>query len=148
VLAASRTARSTWCNSGVSAAGGNAPSSPGSYAWVENMVRFGGCEQGQWHEGPACRRRFFTCRIAHSVPLTAARRVGGALGEAWEHDRGGQQLMWIETNRIFVVSCANHIRLAEGVGRGLKPGHTREGSYAAYIVVRLSHSLLDALEGE
>ena len=63
----------------------------------------------------------------------------------------GETKVWIETDRIFVVSCANHICLAEEVGLGLKPslpvGHAREGSYAAYIVVQLSHSLLDALEG-
>ena len=71
-------------------------------------------------------------------------------GECTTSDVGniGETKVWIETDRIFVVSCANHIRLAEGVGRGLKPGHAREGSYAAYIVVRLSHSLLDALGGE
>jgi hypothetical protein len=62
------------------------------YAWVEDMERLGGCEQGQWHEGPACRRRFFTYRIARSVPLTATRRVWGTLVEVWEHDRRGQQL--------------------------------------------------------
>jgi hypothetical protein len=62
------------------------------YAWVEDMERLGGCEQGQWQEGPACRRRFLTYRIARSVPLTAARRVWGTLVEVWEHDRGGQQL--------------------------------------------------------
>jgi hypothetical protein len=61
-------------------------------SWVEAMERLGGCEQGQWHEGPACRRRFFTSRIARSVPLTAAWRRWGTWVEVWEHDRGGQLL--------------------------------------------------------
>ena len=60
------------------------------YAWVEELERLGGCEQGQWHEGPACRRRFFTYRIVRSVPLTATRRTWGTLVEVWEHDRRGQ----------------------------------------------------------
>jgi hypothetical protein len=62
------------------------------YAWVDDIERLGGCEQGQWHEGPACRRRFFTSRIVHSVPLTAAHRLWGTLVEVWEHDRKGTQL--------------------------------------------------------
>jgi hypothetical protein len=61
------------------------------YAWVEELERWGGGEQGQWHEGPACRRRFFPERIVRSVPLTAARRTWGTLVEVWEHDRRGQQ---------------------------------------------------------
>ena len=60
----------------------------------------------------------------------------------------GETKVWIETNRIFMVSCASYIRPAKEVGCGLKPGHAREGLHAAYIVIRLSHSLLDALEGE
>jgi hypothetical protein len=61
------------------------------YAWVEDMERLGGCDKGQWHEGPACRRRFYTYRIARSVPLTAARRLWGTLVEVWEYDRMGTQ---------------------------------------------------------
>ena len=62
------------------------------YTWVEDIERLGGCEKGQWHEGPACRRRFLPYRIARSVPVTAVQRVGGTLVEVWEHDRRGQQL--------------------------------------------------------
>ena len=62
------------------------------YEWVEDIARIDGCIKGQWHEGPACRRRFYTYRIASSVPLTATRRVWGTLVEVWEHDREGQQL--------------------------------------------------------
>jgi hypothetical protein len=59
--------------------------------WVDDIERLGGCEQGEWFEGPACRRRFFTYRIVRSVPLTAARRLWGTLVEVWEHDREGKQ---------------------------------------------------------
>jgi hypothetical protein len=62
------------------------------YEWVNDIERLGGCEQGQWCEGPACRRRFFTSRVVRSVPLTAARRVWGTLVEVWEHARQGKQL--------------------------------------------------------
>jgi len=62
------------------------------YEWVQEMERLEGCDKGQWHDGPACRRRFYTYRLARSVPLTAARRVWGTLLEVWEHDRMGQQL--------------------------------------------------------
>lgn len=62
------------------------------YEWVEEMERLDGCVKGQWHEGAACRRRFYTYRIASSVPLTASRRLWGTLVEVWEHDREGKQL--------------------------------------------------------
>lgn len=62
------------------------------YDWVEDMGRLDGCSKGQWHEGPACRRRFYTYRLASSVPLTASRRLWGTLVEVWEHDREGKQL--------------------------------------------------------
>jgi hypothetical protein len=84
------------------------------YAWVEDMERLGGCEKGQWHEGPACRRRFFTYRIARSVPLTAARRVWGTLVEVWEHDRGGQQLYhnaWFTDMEVTADNVAAIVRI-------------------------------------
>jgi hypothetical protein len=65
---------------------------PELYEWVEGIERLDGCDKGQWHEGPACRRRFFTSRLVPSVPLTAARRVWGTLVEVWEQDRTGQLL--------------------------------------------------------
>ena len=67
-------------------------SPPALYAWVDDLVRLGACEQGQWHEGPTCRRRFFEYRIARSVPLTATRRVWGTFVEVWERDRRGTLL--------------------------------------------------------
>jgi hypothetical protein len=69
------------------------PTSHGALcAWGEDMERWDGGGKGQWHEGPACRRRFFPSRSAPSVPLTAARRLWGTWVEVWEHDRAGQQL--------------------------------------------------------
>jgi hypothetical protein len=62
------------------------------YEWVEDSERLNGCEKGQWHEGPACRRRFYTYRMARSVPLTAGHRLWGTFVEVWEHDRQGKQL--------------------------------------------------------
>jgi hypothetical protein len=84
------------------------------YTWVEDMERLGGCEQGQWHEGPACRRRFFTYRLARSVPLTAARRVWGTLVEVWEHDRGGQPLYhnaWFTDVEVTADNVAASVRI-------------------------------------
>jgi hypothetical protein len=62
------------------------------YAWVEDLERLGGGDTGQWHEGPAGRRRLYTDRIARSVPVTAARRLWGTVVAVWEHERTGQQL--------------------------------------------------------
>jgi hypothetical protein len=60
--------------------------------WGEDLERLGGGDTGQWHEGPACRRRFSTDRSARSVPWTAARRLWGTVVEGGEHERTGQQL--------------------------------------------------------
>ena len=69
---------------------------PGShrelYAEAATLAHLGAGEVGQWHEGPACRRRFFEYRIIRAVPLTAARRVWGTLVEVWERDRMGTLL--------------------------------------------------------
>jgi hypothetical protein len=67
-------------------------SHPELYAWGGDIERLGGCEQGQWHEGPACRRRYFTYRIVRSGPLTAAHRLWGTGVEVGEHNREGKQL--------------------------------------------------------
>ena len=84
------------------------------YTWVEDMERLGGCEKGQWQEGPACRRRFFTYRIARSVPLTATRRVWGTLVEVWEHDRRGQPLYhnaWCTDLEVTADNVAAIVRI-------------------------------------
>src|SRR5712692_209080 len=65
-------------------------SHPELYKWVDNLEALGTCEHGSWHEGPACRRRYFTYRVVRSVPLTASHRVWGTFVEVWEHDREGK----------------------------------------------------------
>jgi hypothetical protein len=69
---------------------------PGShrelYDEVAALAHLGAGEAGQWHEGPACRRRFFEYGITRAVPLTAARRVWGTFVEVWERDRTGALL--------------------------------------------------------
>jgi len=65
-------------------------SHPELYKWVEEIEALRGCEYGRWQEGPACRRRFFTYRVARSVPLSASHRVWGTFVEVWEHNRAGE----------------------------------------------------------
>jgi hypothetical protein len=84
------------------------------YEWVEDMERLAGCLKGQWHEGPACRRRFYTYRIAPSVPLTASRRLWGTLVEVWEHDREGKQLYhnaWFTDVEVTPDNVASIVRI-------------------------------------
>ena len=84
------------------------------YAWVEELERLGGWEQGQWQAGPACRRRFFTYRIVRSVPLTAARRIWGTLVEVGEHDRRGQQQYhnaWFTDVEVTADNVAASVRI-------------------------------------
>jgi hypothetical protein len=91
---------------------------PGSqaevYAWVADLARLGACEQGQWHEGPACRRRFFAYRIARSVPLTTTRRIWGTFVEVWERDRTGTLLYhnaWLTDLEVDSVNVAAIIQI-------------------------------------
>jgi hypothetical protein len=89
-------------------------SHPELYEWVEDLERLDSCDKGQWHEGPACRRHFFTYRIGCSLPLTAARRVWGTLVEVWEHDRRGQQLYhnaWFTDLEVTAANVAAIVRI-------------------------------------
>jgi hypothetical protein len=84
------------------------------YAWVEELERLEGCEKGQWHEGPACRRRFFTYRIARAVPLTAGQRLWGTFVEVWEHDHTGKQLYhnaWFTDLEVTATNVATVVRI-------------------------------------
>jgi hypothetical protein len=69
---------------------------PGShqevYREVEAQDALGAVERGQWHEGPACRRRFYTYRLARGVALTGSGRVRGTFLEVWSHNRSGKHL--------------------------------------------------------
>jgi hypothetical protein len=40
------------------------------YREVEAQDALDALERGKWHEGPACRRRFYTYRLARGVALT------------------------------------------------------------------------------
>jgi hypothetical protein len=69
---------------------------PGSHPEVSREVEaqdaLGALARGQWHEGPACRRRFYTYRLARGSALTGSGRVRGTFLEVWAHDRSGKQL--------------------------------------------------------
>jgi hypothetical protein len=67
-------------------------SHPEVYREVEGQDALGALARGQWHEGPACRRRFYTYRLARGVAMTGSGRVRGAFVEVWAHDRAGKQL--------------------------------------------------------
>ena len=89
-------------------------SHPELYAWVEDIERLGAGEQGQWHEGPGCRRRFYTYRIARSGPLTASRRLWGTLVEVWEYDRAGKQRYhhaWFTDLEVTADNVASIVRI-------------------------------------
>jgi hypothetical protein len=92
-------------------------SHPELYEWVDDIERLAGCERGQWHEGPACRRRFFTSRVVRSVPLTATRRLWGTLVEVWEQDRTGQLLYhnaWFTDLEVLSTNVAAMVRIGRG----------------------------------
>ena len=62
------------------------------FPWVERVERAGGGERGQWHQGPACQRRFFEYRIVRQVPLSAALQTWVTVVEGWERNKPGQLL--------------------------------------------------------
>jgi hypothetical protein len=57
------------------------------FTWVEMVQRAGGGQQGQWHEGPACQRRFFEYRVVRQVPISAALTTWVTWVEVWERDK-------------------------------------------------------------
>jgi hypothetical protein len=69
---------------------------PGAHAEVYREVAapdaLGALERGQWPEGPACRRRCSTSRVARGVALTESGRVRGTFLEGWSQNRSGKQL--------------------------------------------------------
>jgi hypothetical protein len=84
------------------------------YEWIADIERLDGCAQGTWQEGPACRRRFYTYRIARSVPLAASRRLWGTVVEVWEHDRTGAQLYhnaWFTDLEVTADNVAAIVRI-------------------------------------
>lgn len=74
-----------------------------------DLTRLGACEEGQWHEGPACRRRFFAYRLARSVALTASRRVRGTVVEVSERNRTDKLLdhnVWFTNLEVDTTNVA------------------------------------------
>ena len=90
-------------------------SHPEVYREVEAQDALGALQKGQWHEGPACRRRFYTYRLATGVALTESGRVRGAFLEVWCHDRSGKQLYH---NAWFTDLDVTPDNVAEIVGIG------------------------------
>ena len=90
-------------------------SHPEVYREVEAQDALGALERGQWHEGPACRRRFSTYRVARGVALTGSGRVRGTFLEVWSHNRAGKQLYH---NAWFTDLDVTAENVAEIVGIG------------------------------
>jgi hypothetical protein len=91
-------------------------SHPEVYREVEAQDALGALERGQWYEGPACRRQFYTYRLARGVALTASGRVRGTLLEVWSHNRAGQQLYhntWFTDLEVSADNVADIV----GIGR-------------------------------
>ena len=84
------------------------------FEWVEELDRLGECEKGQWHEGPACQRRFFEYRIARAVPLKAGGQVAVNFVEVWERDRHGKRLYhnsWVTDLEVDQENVAVVVRI-------------------------------------
>lgn len=91
-------------------------SHPELFEWVEMLERVGGSEHGSWHEGPACRRRFFEYRIVRQVPLTAEHTSWVTLVEVWEKDKTGKLLYhnsWITDLEVN----GENVSVVVGIGR-------------------------------
>jgi hypothetical protein len=92
---------------------------PGSHPEVSREVEaqdaLGALERGQWHEGPACRRRFSTSRLARGVALTGSGRVRGTFLEVWSPNRSGKPLYHKAWFTDLAVTAEN---VAEIVGIG------------------------------
>jgi hypothetical protein len=110
-------------------------SPPELYAWVADLERLDSCDKGQWHEGPAWRRRFFTSRIGRSVPRTATRRVWGTLVEVWEQDRTGQLLypnagftdLEVAADNVAAIVCLGRSRWK--IENAQFNGHKNQGDH-------------------
>lgn len=82
---------------------------------VETQDALGALDRGQWHEGPACRRQFYTYRLARGVALTGSGRVRGTFLEVWSQNRSGKQLYH---NAWFTDLDVTPENVAEIVGIG------------------------------
>ena len=86
------------------------------FAWVEMIEQAGGSEHGDWHQGPACRRRWFEYRIVRQVPLTAERTTWVTLVEVWERNKAGRVVYhnsWITDLEVD----GNNVSVVVAIGR-------------------------------
>ena len=84
------------------------------FEWVEEIDRIGESVRGQWQEGPACKRRWFTYRLIQAVPLAASRRVRVNLVEVWERDVKGKLLYhnsWVTDLEVDEGNIAEVVRV-------------------------------------
>jgi hypothetical protein len=86
------------------------------FDWVEDLDRLGECVKGSWEEGPACKRRSFTYRIAYQVPLTQAGEVVVNFVEVWEWNKAGEVIYHNSWVTDFEVRRENAATLI-GIGR-------------------------------
>ena len=91
------------------------PTSHGElFEWVEEIDRLGEGERGQWHEGPACQRRYFEYRLVRQVPLSGSHRVWVNFLEVWERDKAGKVLYhnsWITDLEVDAENVAVVVRV-------------------------------------
>ena len=117
-------------------------SPPELYKWGEAIETLGGGEPGQWHEGPACRRRFFPDRVARSVPWTASHRVGGRSwrwGNATVRASRGITTLGVPTSRSTRTMWGRSSRVGGHGGRSsmssLMSTQTRAMSWSTTMVM-------------
>ncbi len=91
-------------------------SHPEVYREVDAQDALGALQSGQWHEGPACRRQFYTYRLATGVALTGSGRVRGTFLEVWSHNRSGKQLCHNSWFTDLDVTAENVVEIV-GIGR-------------------------------
>jgi len=91
-------------------------SHPEVYREVTAQEALGALETGQWDEGPACRRQFYSYRVARGVALTTSGRVRGTVLEVWAHNRAGA-LRYHNAWCTDLDVQAAHVAQIVGIGR-------------------------------
>lgn len=89
-------------------------SHPQLFEWVRMLEAKGVIEEGRWHEGPACRRRYFRYRIVRQVPVSASLQTWVTLVEVWETDKRGKVLYhnsWITDLEVTAENVAVVVKM-------------------------------------
>jgi hypothetical protein len=84
------------------------------FDWVQMLQQRGGTQRGQWHEGPASKRRFFDYEIVRQVPLTTQHTTVVTLVQVWERDKTGKLLYhnsWITDLEVTPENVAVVVRI-------------------------------------